>query len=204
VRYHLSSGGADAATHHLQTEVPEAGKNSWGAVPFGAIVPPELDEVANPILTFEAEMEKDTEFSGSLTLSLRFSCSEIDSHVIARVGRTDASGGYHLLSMGSMGSIRPACRRIDAERSTAVEIAIDIDKPEPLVPGEAVTLRLSLTPRPALFRNGEKLRLDIGSRTGVLRSDVSHGYEQFDMQVPPYFSRNSIHYGEEIDRIALA
>ena len=204
VRYYLSSGGADAATHCLQPHVPEVGKNSWGAVPFGAIVPPELDEVANPVLTFEAEMEEDTEFSGSLTLSLRFSCSEIDSHVIARVGRTDTSGGYHLLSMGS---IRPACRRIDAERSTSVEIAIDIDKPEPLVPGEPVTLRFSLTPQPGLFRNGEKLRLDIGSRTDILRSDVSHGYEQFDMQVPPYFSRNSIHFGEEsyleIDRITL-
>ena len=88
-----------------------------------------------------------------------------------------------------------------------MEIAIDIDKPEPLVPGEPVTLLFSLTPRPALFRKGEKLRLDIGSRTDILRSDVSHGYEQFDMQVPPYFSRNSIHYGAEsyleLERIAL-
>ena len=204
VRYYLSSGGADAATHHLQTEVPEVGGNSWGAVPFGAIVPPELDEVANPILTFQTVLEEDTEFVGAVTLSLRFSCSEIDSHVIARLGRVDPSGGDHLLSMGS---IRPACRRIDAERSTAVEIAIDIDKPEPLVPGELITLLFSLTPRPALFRKGERLRVDIGSRTDILRSDISHGYEQFDMQVPPYFSRNSIHYGWEsyleLERIAL-
>src|ERR1039457_641640 len=127
VRYHLSSGGADPATHHLQTDVPEAGKNSWGAVPFGAIVPPELAEVANPILTFEATVNEDTEFGGSVTLSLRFSCSEIDSHVIARVGRVDASGGYHLLSMGS---IRPACRRIDADPRTGGGVAIDIHKPE--------------------------------------------------------------------------
>jgi len=204
VRFYLSSAGADAATHHLQEDLPEIGKNAWGAVPFGAIVPPELNQVANPILTFESVVNKDTEFAGSVTLSLRFSCSEIDSHVIARFGRVDASGGYHLLSMGS---IRPACRHIDTERSTDVEIAIDIDKPEPLVPGEPVTLRFSLTPRPAVFRKGEKLRLDIGSRTDILRSDVSHGYEQFDMQVPPYFSRNSIHYGEhsylELECIAL-
>jgi hypothetical protein len=204
IRFYPVSNGADADTHGLQAGVPGGGKNSWGAVPFGAIVPPELDQVANPILTFETAIEEDTEFAGPLTLSLRFSCSEIDSHVIARAGRVDASGAYHLLSMGS---IRPACRRIDAKRSTAVEIAIDIDKPEPLVPGEPVTLRFSLTPRPALFRKGEKLRLDIGSRTDLLRSDVSHGYEQFDMQVPPYFSRNSIHYGSEtyleLERTAL-
>jgi hypothetical protein len=78
-----------------------------------------------------------------------------------------------------------------------VEIAIDIDKPEPLIPGEPVALRFSLTPRPARFRKGEKVPLDIGSRTDMLRSDVSHGYEQFDMQGPPYSSRNSIHYGGE-------
>jgi hypothetical protein len=69
-----------------------------------------------------------------------------------------------------------------------------------------VTLRFSLTPRPALFKSGERLRLDLGSRTDILRSNVSHGYEQFDMQVPPYFSRNSIHYGEdsylELERVS--
>ena len=32
---------------------------------------------------------------------------------------------------------------------------------------------------------GERLRLDIASRTYLLRSDVSHGHAQFDMQVPP-------------------
>lgn len=194
MRLNLASGGADAQTHRLSASVSELGKNAWGAVPFGATVPPRLDEVANPILTFEIDVEEDTEFTGPVTLSLRFSCTEIDSHVIARVGRVDSNGEYHHLSIGS---IRPACRRIDSGRSTASEIAIDIDKPEPLVPGQPVTLRFSLTPRPALFRKGEKLRLDVGSRTDILRGDVSHGYAHFDMQVPPYFSRNSIHYGEE-------
>jgi hypothetical protein len=130
---------------------------------------------------------------GPVTVSLQFSCSDIDSHVIARLGRVDAAGGYHLLSMGS---IRPACRKIDVLRSTVSEVAIDIDVPEPLVPGTPVALRFSLTPRPVVLKPGERLRLDIGSRTDLLRSDVAHGYEQFDMMVPPYFSRNTIHYGE--------
>ena len=180
---------------------PQGGSNRWGAVPFRAIVPPGLDEVANPILTFDATITEDMESIGPITLSLRFSCTEIDSHVIARFGRVDLEGNYHLLSMGS---VRPACRKIDHERSTASEIAIDIDTPEPLVPGTPVTLRFSLTPRPVVFKRGERLRLDIGSRTDLLRSDVAHGYEQFDMMVPPYFSRNTIHYGElsylELDR----
>jgi uncharacterized protein len=45
-----------------------------------------------------------------------------------------------------------------------------------------------------LLRAGERLRFDIGCRTDLLRSDVSHGHPQFDMQVPPYFSRNTLHY----------
>jgi hypothetical protein len=44
----------------------------------------------------------------------------IDPHVIARLGRVDADGGYHLLSMKS---IRPACREIDEVRSTLADPA---------------------------------------------------------------------------------
>jgi hypothetical protein len=72
----------------------------------------------------------------------RLSCTEIDSHVIARLSRTRADGEHSLLSLGSIG---PACWRIDAERSTSTAIAINIDTPEPLVPREPVTLRFSLT-----------------------------------------------------------
>ena len=64
------------------------------------------------------------------------------------------------------------------------------------MPGTPVTLRFSLTPRPVVLKRGERVRLDVGNRTDLLRSDVAHGYEQFDMMVPPYFSRNTIHYGE--------
>ena len=131
VRYYLRSRGADADTHELTNEVPEGGTNRWAAVPFGAIMPPGLDEVANPILTFESQFDEATELTGPITLSLRFSCTEIDSHVIARLSRIHADGDRSLLSIGS---IRPACRRIDTERSTSSEIAIDIDTPEPLVP----------------------------------------------------------------------
>ena len=71
------------------------------------------------------------------------------------------------------------------------------DTPEPLTPGEPVTLKFSLTPYPVVLRPGERLRLDVGSRTDLLRSNVSQGRPQFDMQVPPYFSRNTLHYGPE-------
>jgi len=192
MRLYPASNGADAVTHRLERAPGKAGANRWAAVPFGAIVTPGFDEVANQILSFDFPVETQIELTGPVTLSLSFSCNEIDSHVIARAGRVARDGAYEILSMGS---IRPSCRRIDAARSTATEIAIDIDAPEPLTPGVPVTLRFSLTPQPVVLKPGERLRLDIGSRTDLLRSDVSHGHAQFDMQVPPYFSRNTLHYG---------
>ena len=153
-----------------------------------------FEEVESQRLTFELPIEEETELTGPLTLSLSFSCNEIDSYVVARAGIVAADGGYQILSMGA---IRPACRRIDAARSTATEIAIDIDTPEPLTPGVPVTLRFSLTPQPVVLKPGEWLRLDIASRTDLLRSDVTHGHAQFDMQVPPYYSRNTLHYGPD-------
>jgi uncharacterized protein len=192
-RFYLTSAGEDAKVHSLSPK-PGGGRNSWAAVPFGGITPPGLDEVANPILSFEMTVPSDVEYAGPVTASLVFSSSEIDSHVLARLSRVDTQGQLHQLSMGS---IRPALRRIDAARCTACEIAIDMDTPEPLIPHQSVTLRFSLSPRPVRLEAGEKLRLDIGSRTDVLFSDVAHGYEQFQMVVPPYYSRNTLHFGPD-------
>jgi predicted acyl esterase len=194
VRFYPASNGADHAMHRLLTTPAQSGANRWAAVPYGGIVTAGLDEVANLILSFETAVDRDTEFTGPVTVSLVFSSNEIDSHVVARTGRVTQDGTYQLLSMGM---IRPACRRIDTERSTATEIAIDIDKPEPLTPGSPVTLRFSLTPHPVVLKAGERLRLDVASRVDLLRSDQSHGHAQFDMQVPPYFARNTIHYGPD-------
>ena len=194
IRLHLASNGADAAMHALAREPRQEGQNRWAAVPPGAALCAGFDEVANQILSYEMAFDEETELTGPLTLSLRFSANEIDSHVVARTGVVSADGTCRILSMGA---IRPACRRIDASRSTATEVAIDIDTPEPLVPGMPVRLLFSLTPQPVVVKRGERLRLDIASRTDLLRSDVSHGHAQFDMQVPPYFSRNTIHYGPD-------
>jgi len=192
LRLYPASNGPDAATHRLAHAPNEVGANQWAAVPLGATVVAGFDEVENQALTFEMPIEEEMELTGPLTLNMSFSANEIDSYVIARMGVVMVGGSYQALSMGA---IRPACRRIDKARSTSTEIAIDIDTPEPLVPGVPVTLRFSLTPQPVVLRPGERLRLDIASRTDLLRSDVSHGRAQFDMQVPPYFSRNSLHYG---------
>ena len=194
LRLYPASKGADAETHHLDRVPGGGGTNRWAAVPLGAIVTAGFDEVENQRLTFELPVEEGMELTGPVTLSLSFSCNEIDSYVVARTGVVSADGGYRTLSMGA---IRPACRRIDEARSTLTEIAIDIDTPEPLTPGVPVTLRFSLTPQPVVLKPGERLVLDIASRTDLLRSDVSHGHAQFDMQVPPYYARNTLHYGPD-------
>lgn len=150
--------------------------------------------MANQTLSYEVDMHEDVQLCGPVSARLRFSCNEIDSHIVARLGRIDASGVYHLLSMGT---ISPARRRVDSARSTSCEIAIDTSVPEPLTPGEPVTLWLSLTPAPTWLRAGDRLRFEVASRTDLLRSDMSHGYVHFDMQVPPYFSRNTLHYGPD-------
>jgi predicted acyl esterase len=194
IRLYLASGGADAAMHRLTCDHPQGGQSHWAAVPPNATVCGGFDTVANQILSYEMTVGTAMELTGPVTASLSFSSNEIDSYVVVRTGIVSAEGQYRLLSMGA---IRPACRRADPARSTATEVAIDIDTPDPLVPGTPVTLVFSLTPQPVALKPGERLRLDIASRTDLLRSDVSHGHAQFDMHVPPYFSRNAIHYGPD-------
>jgi uncharacterized protein len=194
IRFYLASGGTDSNTHRLTRADGNTGSNRWAAVPMGALVTAGFDEVANQILSYETVADDDLELTGPINLSLRFSSNEIDSHVIARLSRIDTRGNLHPLSLGS---IRPACRRIDEARCTATEIAIDIDTPQPLNRDEPVTLLFSLTPQPVLLKKDEQLRLDVGSRTDLLISDQTHGRAQFEMQVPPYYSRNKLHYGPD-------
>lgn len=195
VRFYLSAGGEDSQTHRLSPGgAPVGGSNSWVAVPLGAPPLGGLDEVANQILIYQAVMSQDTELAGPVSARLQFSCNEIDSHVVARLGRVDAAGEYHLLSMGT---ISPARRKPDPARSTSCEIALDTGTPQPLIPGEPVTLCFSLTPQPTQLSAGDRLQFDVASRTDLLRSDVSHGHAQFDLHVPPYFSRNTLHYGPD-------
>jgi uncharacterized protein len=197
VRLHPTSPAESVAGKRftLTTDATHSsGVSDWAAVPIGAPVPGGFDEVEHQTVSYEMRVEEDAEFTGPVTANLTFSSNEIDSYVIARLGRVDSGGNYEALSLGS---ISPARRRIDDRRSTSTEIAIDVSDPEPLVPGEPVVLRFSLTPHPFVVKRGERLRFELGSRTDLLLSNTSHGRAQFDMQVPPYFSRNTLHHGPE-------
>ena len=97
--------------------------------------------------------------------------------------------------MLSMDTISAARRRLDPDAARRAR-SRSTQSPRPLTPGEPVPIVFSLTP-PVRLRRGETLRLDIASRTDLVKSDVSHGYAQFDIPAPPYFSRNTIHYGPD-------
>ncbi|MEW6256629.1 MAG: CocE/NonD family hydrolase [Pseudomonadota bacterium] len=194
LRLHLAAAGPDSATHHLQMEVPETASPSWVGVPPGAVLVGGFDDVANQMLTFEMTVDRPLHLAGPVSLSLRLSCNDIDTQVVARLSRVARDGTAKLLSLGTIAAAR---RTHDPARSTACEIAIDTQTPQPLTPGHPVDLAFSLTPAPTLVQPGERLRLDIASRLDLLRSNVSKGYVQFDIPAPPYFSRNSLHLGED-------
>jgi len=191
-RLHLGPPDGDAVTHRLSREVTAEGSGSWVAVPLGLPQLGGLDEVADQVLAFDLPVEEDSRLAGPVTARLTYSCNEIDSYVVARLSRLDAAGERHQLSLGA---IRPASRTEEEGRSTPLEIAIDAGRREPLVPDEPVVLRFSLTPAPTLLRRGDTLRLELASRVDLLRANPSEGYAQFDMPVPPYPCRNTLHFG---------
>jgi predicted acyl esterase len=185
-RLHLGAGGT------LADDVPADGSDSWLAVPLGLPTLGGLDTVDRQLVTFALPIERDTRLAGAVTLRLSFSCNEIDSYLVARLSRVEADGTRHQLSIGA---VRPTACTEDPERSTGLEIVHDTGRRTALVPGEPVAVRFSLTPFPVLLQAGERLQLDIGSRTDLLREDPADGYVQFDLPVPPYLCRNTVHFG---------
>jgi len=194
LRLYLARRASDSETQILTRQMQGGGENSWAAIPADTPAPGGLDEVINQTLVYDFTVESDLQLAGAVTANLTFSSNEIDSFVLARLSRMDARGDDHLLSLGA---ISPARRAIDPIRGSVVEIAIDTSRLQPLTPHEPVLLRFSLTPAPVRLRRGEKLRLTIASRTDLLASNPAHGYAHFPLQVPPYFARNTLHYGPE-------
>ncbi|VTU41489.1 Cocaine esterase (plasmid) [Variovorax sp. PBS-H4] len=178
----------------LSDQVPAEGSDSWLAVPLGLPTLGGLDTIDRQLVTFTMQIERDTQLAGAVTARLTFSCNEIDSFIMARLSRIDTQGTPHLLSTGA---VRPTTCTEDPSRSTSIEIVHDTGIRTPLVPGEPTEVWFSLTPFPVLLRAGERLQLDIGSRSDLLRGDPSDGYVQFDIPAPPYLCRNTVHFGGE-------
>lgn len=191
-RFFLASGGADQVTHRLLETAPDGGENRWAATPLGLPLVGGFDEIESQMLTFEASVDRRRRFIGAVSVNLVVNSNEIDTTIVARLGRVGADGSYTLLSLGMMSAAR---RKRDPVRDTACEIVHDTSVREPLEPGVPVEVSFSLTPAPTQLEPGDRLRLDVASRVDLLRSDVSHGYVHFNMPGPPYFARNTLHFG---------
>ncbi len=197
VRFYPAPRSADAKeTHRLATEAPErAAEASFLALPRATLYPEEVDRYEAQVLSFATEpFAEDTEMVGPITLSARLSSTAIDTYLTARLSDLGPDGGRRSLSFGYQ---RAALRRIDEARSTPTEIVHERDALEPLTPGEAVTVALSLTVSANLFREGHRLLLEIGSRTDLIGATFAEGFVYFDVDAPPYPARNTLHAGED-------
>lgn len=189
-RLYPSDGGV------LTRTVPIYGQADWTAIPKGTRTLKGFEKVVNQKILFKLAIETPMIISGPITVSMKFSCNEIDSHVIARLSREDAAGKSHLLALGS---VSPARSTEDPTRGSKAEIVNDIETPRALTPDVPISFRFSLTPAASKFKTGDLLVLAIASRADQLAivAKPSSGFVHFDLMVPPYFSKNTLHFGKE-------
>lgn len=175
----------------LTGEAPKEGRVTWLAAPRGLAILPELTELEPERRVFRFPIERTTTLFGPATVSLEYSCNEIDSYVIARLDRVDARGQRTPLGFAHL---RPAIRTPMPEVANPAEIPIDPRRRTPLVPNEPVELRFSMTPLSVVLSAGDALELTIASRSEQIFVSVSEGFVLPDAPVP-YFARNSLHLG---------
>jgi hypothetical protein len=186
VRLYLENGA-------LSRVIPAEATAEWLSVPRGADVLPGIDRVKPQVLRLAWNADRDLDLLGPVSITLRYSCNEIDSYIVARLDRIASNGERRCLAMGHL---RPARRRVIEGEGSPAEIVHDSRALDPLEPGAAVDLRFSLTPAAALVRAGERLELSIASRTDLLPLRVRDGFVAPDMPVPPFFALNTLYFGE--------
>ncbi|PSK95876.1 hypothetical protein CLV63_11339 [Murinocardiopsis flavida] len=178
---------------------PSAGgdERAWAAIPAGMEYPGAFDRFGAQVIGYDsAPMPSDVHLVGPVELTLPLRSTALDTHVQARLSEVDGSGRTQVLAIGWLAA---AHRAVDAQRSTATETIHDHAAPAPLVPGEQVELRFSLTPFAQLLRRGRRLRLELGSDPRRLAAPPDHGFIYFEVAGPPYPARNTVdHAGAEL------
>lgn len=141
----------EAEVRGLQQQIPAEAEDCWISIPPGSEVLPGIEQFEKQKLAYELLFEQETTIAGPITVQLKFSCNEIDSYVIARLGKMDHDGKYHPLSMGHL---RPATRTVDEDSGSRCEVAINTSIVTPLQRNIPVLLRFSMTPVATLFKKG--------------------------------------------------
>ena len=174
-RLHLASAGADHDTHRLTTDADGRGAELLGRRPARGPRPAVgWTRSRTQILTFDLPITEDLKLAGPVTAQPDV---QLQRDRLLRDGPADPDrhrGQPHTsCRIGGDPPGRPAPRTRPA--APPWRSRIDSGRREPLVPGEPVMLRFSLTAGPVRLRTGETLRLDVGSRTDLLRKDPSRG-----------------------------
>lgn len=154
---------------------------------------PDVLSFATPPLT------KDTEVSGSITVTLYVSSTAVDTDFTAKLvdhypPSPDYPDGYAMNIVDGIVRARlrhftqagPEYRRLYAQRE------------EKLTPGEIVEVIIDLWSTSVLFRAGHRIRLDIAS-SNFPRFDVNPntGEPFAERRLPPVVARNTIHVGPD-------
>lgn len=192
--YLASKSDKSEEAHLLQSDPPvQQTSLAFAAIPRGMLYPKELEKYTTQILTYLTEpWEEETEVTGPLKLQLMLASTALDTHIVARVSDISPQGETRILSFGWL---QASHRKVDEEHSWPDEVVHEHATPEPLTPGSPATLVFSLTPTANLFKQGHRLKLEIGSRPDLLRATVFDGFIYFPYEAPPYPARNTLFHG---------
>ena len=100
-----------------------------------------------------------------------------------------------LAGIFDVAGLQASHRKVSDELSSPEEVTHEHENPEPLTPGEFVTLEVSLTPTANLFGRGHRMLLEIGSRPDLLHASPFEGFMYVPHHAPPYPARNTVLHG---------
>ena len=152
------------------------------------------------VLSFATpSLEKDTEVSGAITVTLYVSSSAVDTDFTAKLvdyypPSPDYPDGYAMNIAD--GIVRARLRHFSQQGPGYRRLYAQSE--QPLTPNEIVEVTIDLWSTSVLFQAGHRIRLDIAS-SNFPRFDVNPntGEKFAERRLPPVVARNTIHMGPD-------
>ncbi len=180
-RVQLSVRRPDGSTRRMEDGFPlartqwtrlhlDAATRSLGAAAPAAAAEARYDAAGGGILFTTAPFERDTEFTGFVSLHLWMASDTTDLDLFATLHAFDAAGreivfdGAHEPTPVTRGWLRASHRAPDPTLSRPWRVAHRHDLPQPLVPGEPVELDVEIWPTSMVFPRGSTLALRLAGR----------------------------------------
>ncbi|MGA8475434.1 MAG: CocE/NonD family hydrolase [Candidatus Cybelea sp.] len=130
-------------------------------------------DARNGTASFVWQVREPVEIVGPMALQLDASLEDCDDATLfVFVRKIDANGanvpfegsygfGYDVVAKGSL---RLSLREVDETASLPWHPVFPFDRPQPLAPGETVSMRIEILPSATFFAAGEALQLDVRGR----------------------------------------